>query len=255
MFSRHTFEVILYKTYAELRADASRYYLSFLWWLFEPMLYMTAFYIVFGLLFQRGGEGFVGFLLTGLVAWKWFDAMVRQGANSIRSAGGIMQQVYLPKYIFPGVLVLTNTVKFLFVLMILLIFLVFYGVTPGATWLALPVVMAVQLLFAAGFAGTLAAVMPFVPDLRLLINNGLTLMLFLSGVFYDVTEVPAELRGYFYLNPMAVILTEYRAVLLKGQWPDWFALGVTASVAALFLWLAYYLFKRYDKVYPKVVSS
>ena len=31
----------------ELKADARRYYLGYLWWVLEPMLYVAVFYLVF----------------------------------------------------------------------------------------------------------------------------------------------------------------------------------------------------------------
>lgn len=36
-------ELIIYKTYADLKAETERTYLGFLWWIFEPLLYMSVF--------------------------------------------------------------------------------------------------------------------------------------------------------------------------------------------------------------------
>ena len=58
-------ELILYKTYADLRAETERTYLGFLWWIFEPVLYMTVFYVFFGLLLGHKTDDFVPFLLIG----------------------------------------------------------------------------------------------------------------------------------------------------------------------------------------------
>ena len=52
-------ELVFFKAYADLRAEADRYYISFLWWIVEPLLYMSAFYIIFEVVFHRGGPGFV----------------------------------------------------------------------------------------------------------------------------------------------------------------------------------------------------
>ena len=109
------FQLISYKVYAELRSEIARAYLGILWWVIEPVLYMLAFYVVFAVVMQRGGEGYIVVLLTGLVAWKWFDATVRSGANAISANQGLMQQVYVPKYIFPAIVILTNLIKFVIV--------------------------------------------------------------------------------------------------------------------------------------------
>ncbi|MBL4567407.1 MAG: ABC transporter permease, partial [Porticoccus sp.] len=86
---------------AELKAESSRSYLGFFWWILEPALYMVAFYIVFALVFQRGGPGFIPFLLCGLVVWKWFGSVVSGSANVILSSSALIRQVYIPKYLLP----------------------------------------------------------------------------------------------------------------------------------------------------------
>jgi lipopolysaccharide transport system permease protein len=251
--TRHYIELVCYKAYADLRAEAARAYLGVLWWVLEPLLYMTVFYLVFGLLLQRGGKGFVSFLLCGLVIWRWFASSVSRGANAIPSNAGLMLQVYLPKYLFPSMVLIANSIKFLIVLVLLLIYLVIVESSLHVTWTALPFLLVTQLLLIAACASLLAVVVPFAPDLRILIENGLALLFFMSGVFYDIREFPAETQAYFDLNPMAVLIENYRGVLLEGAWPDWQALGMVMLVAALGICLALYWLTRYDRVYPKAV--
>ena len=89
-------DIIYFKTYAELKAESHRYYLGILWWLIEPIIYMLVFYFVFGVLFQRGTEDFVPFLLTGLVFWHWFQSTVMQSADTISANRFLLNQVFVP---------------------------------------------------------------------------------------------------------------------------------------------------------------
>ena len=124
-------DIIQYKTYAELKAESQRYYLGFLWWLIEPVIYMLVFYFVFGILFQRGTEDFVVFLLTGLVFWHWFQSTVMQGVDTLQANRVLYNQVFVPKYLFPAVVMLKNSAKFGVVLAVLLLFLLVYGIEPS----------------------------------------------------------------------------------------------------------------------------
>lgn len=252
MNGRHFLELIFYKTRADLKAEAAQGYIGFFWWVAEPLLYMGAFYVIFALVLQRGGPGFVPWLLIGLVAWKWFDTSVRMAAGSIRAGRGLMNQVYLPKLFFPAVALLKNGAKFLVTLALLMVFLLLAGVTPDWHWLALPVVGALQALVVVGVALTLAAVVPLWPDLMLLVNNGLMLMFFLSGVFFDTGAAPGWVHDALMLNPMAPLLEAWRAVLLGQSWPDgpwlvWAAL-CGGGLIALGLWLL----RRFDRYYPRL---
>jgi lipopolysaccharide transport system permease protein len=250
---QHYLEIIWYKALAELRAEAARSFLGFLWWILEPIIYMAAFYVVFGIIFERGGADFVPFLLCGLVAWKWFASTVTSAANTIPANAGLMQQVYLPKHVFPAIVLVVNTMKFLVVLGLLLIFLVVYGHAPSAAWLALPALVLVQCLVIAAVAGLVSSIVPFVPDFKLLMDNAMMLLFFISGVFFDIGTVSEGLRFILKLNPMAGIIDGYRTILIGGQWPNWSYLGVVSVLSLIGIWFASRLLSHYDRIYPKVL--
>ena len=246
-------ELIFYKAYADLKAEASRGYLGTIWWILEPVLYLAVFYVVFSVIRHRGEGDFVAFMLVGLVTWKWFASTVAQGSKSVSNGAGLMQQVYLPKYIFPGVVALTNLAKFAVVFTLMLIFIVLYGIAPTLAWIALPVILAVQFMVMLAISGILAALLPFLPDMRQLIDNALVLLFFLSGVIFDIGQAPENIRPYLYLNPMVGLIKNYRSVIINGLMPDWFYLAVVLMLSILGLLIAKRLFDRFDRIYPKVL--
>jgi lipopolysaccharide transport system permease protein len=250
---RANLDLIWYKVYAELSAEAARTFLGILWWLIEPVLYMSVFYLIFGVLFQRGGEDFVYFLLIGLVVWKWFDSAIRSGMVSLQTNAAVIQQVYQPKYIFPVIVVLINTAKFLLVLLLLLLFLLISGKPVSITWLALLPLIGVQFVLIVGITSVCATVIPFVPDLKLVVDNGLTMLFFLSGVFFDISAVPEHFQVWLRLNPMAVLIENYRSVLLLEQMPDWGQLFWVLLFSCMLVATALRVFTRYDRIYPKLV--
>lgn len=251
--TRHYLSLIIQKSAADLISEARRGYLGILWWIIEPVLYMSVFYLIFVVVFDRGGEGRVAFLLTGLVVWKWFASSIPQCANSITANIGLIRQVYIPKYVFPAMVVMNSTIKFLIVFVLLLVFLILTGSRPGIEWFALPVLMGVQLLLMLAIGSVLSAFVPFIPDLRLIIDNGMILLFFMSGIFFDISSASPEIKTYLYLNPMVGIIDNYRLVLLDGVWPDWSLLARVFSLSLLGLALGWYLLRRFDRTYVKVI--
>jgi lipopolysaccharide transport system permease protein len=252
---RHSYlELIWYKGMADLHAEAARAYIGFIWWVLEPLLYMAAFYVAFGLGLRGGGVHTLLFLLCGLVPWKWFSSTIQSGSNSIQVNGGLIQQVYLPKYVLPWMVLVTNGMKFLIILgLLLLLVVVVHGV--ALSWLALPVVVLVELMLVAALASLAAAVVPLVPDLTLVIDNGILVMMFVSGVFNDVSHLPPTLAHLLAFNPMVQVIAGFRAVLLDQTWPAWDGLAWVALFSALVYGLALRLLQRFDRVYPKVMLS
>jgi lipopolysaccharide transport system permease protein len=248
----HYLQLILYKAWADLKVEAARGYMGMLWWVLEPVLYMGAFYIIFAVALQRGGENFVPWLLTGLVVWKWFDTTVRMSLNVITAGRGLMSQVYLPKVFFPAVAILKNSVKFLVTLVLLMLFLLVYGMPLSWTWLMVPVLLAVQWLLICGVTFTVAALTPLYPDLKLLMNNVLMLMFFLSGVFFDTSSLQGWLAVLLDLNPMVHIIHAWRDALLYGRWPDMTSLSLVLLFSLLLCGLGLFLLRRFDRLYPRL---
>ena len=86
-----------------------------------------------------------------------------------------------------------------------------------------------------------AAVTPFVPDLRVLLDNGMRALLFMSGIFYDINTFQTPYKFVFEVNPVALLITNLRTVLLHNQFPHWgeltaiFALALAMGLAGLAL--------------------
>lgn len=253
MLSAHHRDLILYKTQADLRAEAAKTYIGFLWWVLDPLMFMAIFYVVFGLLLRRATPNFVPFLLIGLVSWRWFQNTIAHGATAILGNRGLMQQVYVPKLIFPMVVILTDLVKFSVVLALLLIYL--WGAGFGINWsyLALIPLLLAQFLLILGVTLLVAAVIPFVPDLRFLVDHILQIAFYFSGIFFAGATIPESYQFYFYLNPMALIIESYRDILLYRTWPSGSALVAITLLGLGLSLLAYQLLSRIDHLYPKLV--
>ncbi len=247
-------ELVVYKTYADLTVESERTFIGFLWWIIDPIVTMLIFYVVFGVILQRGGPDYVPFLFTGLVPWRWFTSSLPHAGNSLLQGRGLMQQVYLPKVVLPTVTILTDTVKFAFVFVVLLTFLQVYGCPLELPYLALPVVILVQLLLVAAGSYIVAGLVPFFRDLPFLVDYALRLLFFLSGIFWSIEAVENEQYQYdLWLNPVASLLDAYRKILLDGEWPPvvpllWIALFSLGGIYAGVKFMA-----RNDRNYPKVV--
>lgn len=246
-------ELVVYMTLADLRAEASKTYINYLWWVVDPILSMMVFYVVFGLLFKRTEPDYVSFLLVGLVAWTWYSRSLSHASNSILSGKSLMNQVDMPKLVFPIVTLLTDFTKFWVVLMVLLFFTWVADHGLGIAYAALPLVILTQFLLCAALALLLAAAVPWLPDLKPLVDHLLHLQMFLSGVFFAAASIPEPYRFWFYLNPMAGLIEDYRAILLDGLWPHWVRLGTIAGLSLLVLILGVWLLRRLDRVYPRLV--
>jgi lipopolysaccharide transport system permease protein len=248
----HLVELILFSTYAELRAERARSYLGLLWWIVEPAMNMGVYYLVFAVIFRMGGADYIPFLLIGLTLWQWFKSCISHGGYSIWQQLPLIRQVKLPLQVFPSVQILADTVKFLCILGILLIILWSTGYPPNVAYVALLPVLLVELIFVAACTYVVAAVVPLVPDLRFIIEQVLQVVMFLSGIVFSLDGLPPPLRRWFELNPIVELVDAGRGILMRGAWPDWFALGRVALISLALYALGSLLITRLTPRYVKL---
>jgi lipopolysaccharide transport system permease protein len=166
-----------------------------------------------------------------------------------------MNQVDLPKVFFPSVVIVMDLVKFSFVLSLLILFLWLYGFDISVTYLALPLILGAQFLLITALSYLVAAIIPFIPDLRFLIDTLLQLAFFLSGIFFSGKSIPEQYQFYFYLNPMANLIDDYRNIFMYNLWPDWGALFVIAILSLAAVYATQALIRRFDYLYPRIVTT
>jgi lipopolysaccharide transport system permease protein len=245
-------EILFYQSYCQLRLESERLYIGYLWWAVETILEMGVLYVVFRELLDSPLEHYLSFLLCGLVSWRWLSQSVTRAAGSILQNQPLASQVFVPKILFPLSMLIADAAKFGLGLVVLVVFLVFDGLLPSAAWVAFPVVLAVQLLFNAALALWAAAVVPFFRSVLVGLEVVLRFGMFLSGVFFDVDRIAEPLRPWLELNPMVHILRAWREVLMRGEWPDFAALGVIAALSAVAILAAHMFIVSRELDYPRM---
>jgi lipopolysaccharide transport system permease protein len=248
----HLLELILFSTYAELRAERARSYLGLLWWVAEPAMNMAVYYLVFAVIFKASEPDYIPFLLIGLTLWQWFKSCISHGGYSIWQQLPLIRQVKLPLQVFPSVQILADTVKFLCILGLLLVVLGFSGYPPNIAWFALLPVLLVELIFVAASTYFVAAIVPLVPDLRFIIEQLLQVLMFLSGIVFSLNGLPPTLRAWFSLNPIVELVDAGRGIIMHAQWPNWYALGRVALVSLLLYAFGAWLIERLTPRYVKL---
>jgi len=243
------------KAVFNLRSEVRRNYLSFGWWILEPLMYMVVYMVVFDVLLNRGGENYSMLLMTGLIPWMWTMKAISTSSVSILGGQNLMLQTGVHPIFFPLVMLLQATIKQIPVFILLVGFVWFNGSTPGLHWLAVIPIFIVQALFTAGFSLAVAAVIPFLRDLTNLVPTGLTLLMFLSGIFYDYKFIDEKWHDLFLMNPVAYLLTCYRDVFLDHTTPDFYSLAWRGIVFAAVCGLMVMCYHKLRYVYPRKVME
>jgi lipopolysaccharide transport system permease protein len=246
-------DLITYKTYADLRAEAERTYLGVAWWLLEPLINMGIYYYVFKVLLDRGTEDFVVFLACGVIPWQWFSGSVQQGSGAIHVSINLVRKVPLNNVAFPIIVVLKNFVRFIVSLIVLFIVIFLGGFEITIYWLAFPALVLIQFLLILGLTIPFSGIVPFFPDLLNLIGHGLRVLFFMSGVFWPIPALAPNMQTLILLNPMALMIKSFRDVLMYQQWPPVVPLLLVVLFSFVMIYVGAFIVSRFNQIYAKRV--
>lgn len=232
-----------------LKAGASRYFLGYLWWILEPILFVAVFYVVFELLLQNQRENYLLFLICGKFTFIWFSKSVAQCAQSIVNGRGLIGRLDLPKSLFPMATIQEGLYKqaAVFALLMLIVVSLGHAVTASWWWL-LPVIVTNYLLIVA-CALMAAFFVCVVFDFSMVVPLIVIFLLFMSGIFWDPRALPdpATTELVFALNPLAFLIDAYRQILLAGVAPAGGHLLAIAAGSSLLIGIMLWLMRRYSQ--------
>jgi lipopolysaccharide transport system permease protein len=246
------FNLIFFSARTNLLNQISQTYFGWLWWIVEPVMTMLTYYLVFEILLNRGGPGFVYMLLTGVVVWGWFGNTVSNAATSIQREKGTISCINIDKSNFPAISIVEYGLRQIIIFSIFILFL-WLTLSASLTWWYLPIIILEQFLFIASISVIVAGLIPFFPDLNFVVTIFLRAAMFCSGVFYSVEMLPENIQRYFMLNPMANIIEQYRSVLLHDLAPHWPSVIIISSASMVLLMASLYFVRMNNQKYPRLV--
>jgi lipopolysaccharide transport system permease protein len=218
--------------------------MGFGWAIFMPLVNTAIFSIVFTRVAPvETGVPYPLFAFCGLLAWNWFASSLRFAVTSLSSNASLVTKVYFPREILPFSAVLVGFADLAVASVVLIGLMAWYGVVPGPALLALPVVIAVQLLFTAAVALMLSMANLFYRDVKYLFEVAITIWMFATSVVYPIERVGGRLGVVLVLNPMTHIIDAWRAILLEGTLPPAGPFAATAAVslvACVAAWLVFH---------------
>ena len=127
------------------------------------------------------------------------------------------------------------------------------GVMVPSALLAILPLVALQFIFTCGLALAFATAHVFFRDTRHLLEVMLQIWFWVTPVVYSLAIVPAGLRGYFLLNPMAWFVSSYHDIVLDGTAPSLAAFGLMAVVTCTIAFLGLTVFGRYERKFAELV--
>lgn len=248
-------ELLYFLTWRDVKVRYKQTALGAAWAVIQPFFMMVVFTVFFGRLARLPSDGFPYpvFAFSALVPWTYFATALTQSANSLVDNARLITRIYFPRLLVPLAAVLAGLVDLAIALIVLTGMLLFYGIRPTYTILALPFLALLSAATAFAVGLWLSALNVKYRDVRYIIPFMIQFWLFATPVAYSSSLVPERWRALFGLNPMTGVVEGFRWALL-GESPTFAAaLPFSVLMVTIILVTGLYYFRRTEKGFADVV--
>ena len=260
--SRQHQELIRALVDRELKGRYKGSVLGVLWSILTPLFMAIIYVFFFRMLIGRGvpTEG----IIIGVFAWQFTIYSMNTGMMCITGNSNLIKKVKFPRILLPTAVAISGLVDYLISLVVQLVIL---GVLlsmkgsffPG-DFFWLPVVLLLHLLFNLSLALMLSAANVYFRDTQHFVGVFTSAWFFISPIMYDLDFVRSRSVGmewiadWFMLNPLAVIITLLRSVMLPDVSFDWSVFScIGLGIIVVFFVAALAVFRKSQKNFADFV--
>lgn len=195
------------------------------WAIANPFLMFALYTFVFGFVFKvrlPGTDstlGYVIWLIVGYGPWNATNEAIMASTTSVVNAAGVVKNMAFKTELLPISSALVGLISLAVSLLFLLIIMPIDGNIPSWHVVWIPLLIFLQFFLIMSLGIWLAAVNVFVRDLSLIMPTILTIILYMTPIFYPIESMPQVVQKLSSFNPFYLIAEAYRLTLIHHQSP------------------------------------
>ena len=223
--------------------------LGVFWTLLNPLLMMLVLSIVFSNLFRFGVKNYPVYILSGQVIFNFFSESTSSAMTSILNNAQLIKKIYIPKYLFTLARIASSVINIMASCSALLLVMILMGMELHYTMFLGIIPIICLIILSTGMGLILATVTVKFRDIMHLYSVFLTALTYLMPVIYPMSLLEETwVYKLVSINPLTVILTMFRDLVMYGTIPmlTSFVVAIGVSVGVLVIGLIVF-YKNQDK--------
>ena len=231
----------------DIRGRYKNSILGVFWSFLNPLLQLAVYAIVFPLIMKSDIPNYTVFVCCGLIPWTFFSTAISRTSFVMVENGNIIKKVYFPREILPISIVTSELVNFFISTIIILAFVLAYGM--GFTWYIVfyPLILIVQYVLLIGISLLVSSLTVYFRDLQHFIGILLQLLFYATPIVYGMDIIPVSFQWILKLNPMSYIIDGYRSIFYYQRMPDLVDLGIVFAISIVLCIVGYFIFNKLQK--------
>jgi lipopolysaccharide transport system permease protein len=247
-------ELLYFLTLRDIKIRYKQTLIGVAWVVLQPVLTTAIFTIIFSTFarFDTKSVPYPLFALSGLSLWLFVHTSISLASTSFVNNTSLVTKVYFPRLIVPVASALATLFDLLFSIVILIIMMFYFGVTPTTQLIAAPLFVFLALVLAVAFGTLFSALNVRFRDVKFALPFMLQVWMIASPIFYPANLLTEKWRLVFALNPLTGILEGFRSALF-GLPFDWQLIGVSSASLAVLSALSLLVFKKMEDKFADLI--
>ena len=231
----------------DVRGKYKNSVLGILWSFLNPLLQIAVYALVFPLIMRNSIPNYTVFICCGLIPWTFCTSAINRTSFTMVENGNIIKKVFFPREILPLSVVTSEAINFIISTLIILAFVIAYGMGISKFIIFYPLILLVQYILLIGISFIVSSVTVYFRDLQHFIGIALQLLFYATPIVYASSAVPAELQWIVKINPMSYLIEAYRNIFYNKMPPDPKGLVICLVMGITLCIVGYMIFRKLER--------
>jgi ABC-2 type transport system permease protein len=195
--------------------------LGYVWAVLRPLLLFAVLLFVFTKIFRLGSNvpHYPVLLLMNIVLFGFFSEATGTSVTSVVSQEGVVRKTQFPRLVIPLSVVVTCLFNLAINLIVVVVFLLAFGVSPQWTWFLFPLVILALFVYATAVSMLLSSLYVRFRDTAIIWSVVSTALFYATPVLYTIDVVPSAYRNLILLNPLSPLFEQARKWVIDPNAP------------------------------------
>lgn len=248
-------ELLYFLVWRDLKVLYKQTALGVAWVVLQPVVATLIFTTIFGYFVRlpSGDLPYPVFAFSGFLLWSYFAGVLTRSGTSLVANAHLITKVYFPRLLVPLAGTLNGLIDLLIGVLVLVLFMPFFGVIPSLTILAAPLFAVLALVSALGVSLWMSALDVQYRDVKHVLPFLVQVWMYASPIIYPSAMIPAVLQPVYALNPMVGAVEGFRWALTGRGDPPVLLAAISGVVGLLFLTSGAMFFRRTERTFADTI--
>ncbi len=252
-------ELIYFLTWRDIKVRYKQTILGFAWVILQPLIHTLVFTFLFGNLLKVDSNGvpYPIFAFVAILPWNYFASSLSRSSTTLVGSANLISKVFFPRMVIPMSGVISGLVDFAVSLVVLVVMMFIYQITPTVNTLYLPLFLLLAMLTALGFGLWLSALNVRFRDINHIVPFLVEIWKYVTPVIYGSTLIPERYRFLMGFNPMTGVVEGFRWALLGNNMTDVSAPGpifaISVAITLVVLVSGVIFFRNTERTFADII--